>query len=232
MISTRGRPSGEVPLIESVRRHLQHHVRFYLSAVVGIAVWQAAEGLGMRLSGIVAGDAFAVVYLAAMARFGARLTTTDLRRRSGGEDEGIVLIVLIAATAIAFSLASIFALLNQPTRPDTLRLAFSIASVPLGWLMLHTIAAFHYAHLFYTQSAHKGEPRRDAGGLAFPDTPQPTVADFLYFSFVIGMTAQVSDVEVLATSMRKLILAHSVVSFFYNTVLLAMAVNVAVVVAP
>jgi uncharacterized membrane protein len=101
----------------------------------------------------------------------------------------------------------------------------AIASVLLGWLTLHTIAAFHYAHLYYAKAvSSRGQ---DAGGLEFPDTNEPTGWDFLYYSFVVGMTAQVSDVQVLATPMRRLTLAHSVVSFFYNTVILALAVNLA-----
>ena len=70
---------------------------------------------------------------------------------------------------------------------------------------------------------------RDAGGLKFPGTDQPHAWDFMYYSFVIGMTAQVSDVMVLTTLIRQLTLAQAVISFFFNTVLIALAVNVAVV---
>jgi uncharacterized membrane protein len=93
--------------------------------------------------------------------------------------------------------------------------------------MLHTVAAFHYAHLYYTRTGHDGASR-DAAGLNFPDTEEPTSWDFLYFSFVIGMTAQVSDVQVLTMSMRRLVIIHGIVSFFYNTVLLALSVNIVV----
>ena len=125
-------------------------------------------------------------------------------------------------------LAAIFALLAGEGRPDPWDLPLAIASVPLGWLTLHTIAAFHYAHLYY---ATEGEDVRDAGGLDFPGTREPGAWHFLYFSFVIGMTAQVSDVTVHAAGMRRLVLGHSIVAFFYNTVLLALAVNVAVTLA-
>jgi len=135
--------------------------------------------------------------------------------------------VLLTIATIALSLTAMFSLLNAPGRPDMLTLVLAILSVPLGWLTLHTVAAFHYGHLYYTRASQNGSGR-DAAGLNFPDTAEPTAWDFLYFSFVIGMTAQVSDVQVLATPMRRLVVLHGIVSFFYNTVLLALAVNIIV----
>lgn len=150
-----------------------------------------------------------------------------MRRRASVADEGIPLIVLLALAAVVLSLAAIFALLAGEGRPDPWDLPLAIASVPLGWLTLHTIAASHYVHLYY---ATEGEDVR-AGGLDFAGTREPGAWHFLYFSFVIGMTAQVSDVTVHAAGMRRLVLGHSIVAFFYNTVLLALAVNVAVTLA-
>src|SRR5512147_1518902 len=177
---------------------------------------------------MVAGDSFFGVYLVLMMVLETRATPADMRRRASFEDEGIILIVLITLTAISLSIGSIFALLNEAKRPDSFRLALAIASVPLGWLTLHTIAAFHYAHLYYAKAVFSRGHRQDAGGFEFPNMSEPTGWDFLYYSFVVGMTAQVSDVQVLTTRMRRLTLAHGVVSFFYNTVILALAVNLAV----
>jgi uncharacterized membrane protein len=139
----------------------------------------------------------------------------------------MILIVIITIAAIALSVTTMVSLLNAKGRPDALTLVLAIASVPLGWLTLHTVAAFHYAHLYYTRAAGKGAGR-DAAGLNFPDTEEPTSWDFLYYSFVIGMTAQVSDVQVLTTAMRRLTMFHGIVSFFYNIALLALAVNIVV----
>jgi len=213
--------------------HIRHHGRFYLAALAGIAVALGAWNLHWPLQPLVGGDAFFIAYLALMARLTVQITPDGLRKRANVEDEGIPLIVALALAAIVFSLAAIFPLLNRAGESDLAELALVIASVPLGWLMLHTIAAFHYAHLFYATSdtiepqSERPDPR-DAGGLNFPGTAEPGAWDFLYFSFVIGMTAQVSDVTVQTAGMRRLVLAHGVVSFFYNTVLLALAVNVAV----
>ena len=125
---------------------------------------------------------------------------------------------------------SLFELVNQADKPDALRLALSIASAPLAWSVLHIIAAFHYAHRYYADS-DPGPAWVDAGGLTFPNTPEPGPSDFVYYSFVIGMTAQVSDVQVTSASMRRVTVLHGIVSFFLNTVLIALTVNVAVALA-
>jgi uncharacterized membrane protein len=221
--------------------HVRHHGRFYLAAIAGVAVWLAATALSRPwpLPSLAGGDAFFLIYLALMTRFALRTTPDDLRRRASVEDEGMPLIVALALAAIVFSLLSIFSLLNRGNSTlDPAELALVIASVPLGWLMLHTIAAFHYAHRFYAATDDDEPPptgttprERDTGGLNFPGEGDPGAWDFLYFSFVIGMTAQVSDVVVERSDLRRLVLFHGIASFFYNTVLLALAVNVAVTLA-
>ena len=174
---------------------------------------------------VVAGDCFFAIYLASTALIALRLTPEDMRRRSSYADEGMILIILLTLSAISLSLGAIFALLGEAKRPG-LEFGLTIASVPLGWLTLHTVAAFRYAHLYYTKAGSGDGAPEDAGGLAFPGTEEPALWDFLYYSFVIGMTSQVSDVQVLTTPLRRMTLAHSVTSFFFNTVLLALAVNI------
>lgn len=213
-------------MLSPMRNHVVHHGRFYLSTLVGALVWMAADGLPPPIRLLLAGDALFAVYVVAMAVLATRSTADELRRRAAFEDEGILLIVIIALSAIALSIGSIFTSLGKDEATSHLGLALAVISVPLGWLTLHTILAFHYAFLYYAAKSAGGS-REDAGGLEFPETAEPTGWDFLYYSFVIGMTAQVSDVQVATTAMRRLTLAHSVVSFFYNTVILALAVNVA-----
>ena len=172
-----------------------------------------------------AGDAFFGAYLASMIAVAARGTPAFMRKRSASTDEGIAIIVLLTLAAVSLSLGSMFALLNAPGKPDTLHLVLAVISVPLGWATLHTVMAFHYAHLFYAE--HPSSHLVDAGGLVFPETEEPGSWDFLYYSFVVGMTAQVSDVQVVSTPMRQITLVHGMVSFFVNTIILALAVNVA-----
>ena len=205
-----------------MQAHLVHHSRFYASLFLGVGVWAVMEWRDSPLALMLAGDSFYACYLVLTARLALRATTDDLRRRASYEDEGMALIFLLTLGAIGLSLAAILLLLAQQGHQDPTRLGFAIASLPLGWLTLHTILAFRYAHLYYAPHASG-----HAYGLAFPATEEPGTWDFLYFSFVVGMTGQVSDVQVMTVAMRRLTLAHGIVSFFFNTVILALTVNIA-----
>ncbi|WP_428313324.1 DUF1345 domain-containing protein [Hydrocarboniphaga sp.] len=209
----------------SASQHTRHHLRFYVALLIGALTWFAASLLSPKLAPMAAGDVFFASYLLMMSRFVAGTSVDDLRRRADYEDEGAPIIFALTGIAIAFCLGSIFTLLNG--KPGQVHLLVSLASVPLGWLTLHTMLALHYARLHYAPKS-AAKRREDRGGLAFPGTEEPDAWDFLYFSYVIGMTAQVSDVQVEDSGTRRLVLAHSVASFFINTVLVALAVNVAI----
>jgi uncharacterized membrane protein len=214
----------------SATSHARHHLRFYGALLIGAVAWITAGFISPKLAPMAAGDVFFAVYLLLMMVFSAGASTEDLRRRADYDDEGAPIIFVLTGVAIAFCFGSIFTLLNG--KPGHVHLLVSLASVPLGWLTLHTMLAFHYARLHYARAQPSpkatSKKREDRGGLAFPGTEEPNAWDFLYFSYVIGMTAQVSDVQVEDGGTRKLVLAHSVVSFFINTVLVALAVNVAI----
>ncbi|MFO1143513.1 MAG: DUF1345 domain-containing protein [Amaricoccus sp.] len=206
---------------------IRRHGRFLIAIAAGVAVFIASAPLGpWELGFLVAGSLFFLVYLVLTARFLARATAEHLRRRAAAADEGLPLILLVTAGAVLLSFIAIYLLLAEPGPMQHEAALVAVASIPLGWLTLHTLASFHYANLFYA-------PRdgRDSGGLDFPGTAEPGPWDFLYFAFVIGMTAQVSDVAVRTPVLRRTVLAHGVASFFYNTVILAFAVNAAVAIA-
>ena len=93
-------------------------------------------------------------------------------------------------------------------------------TILLSWALIHTILALHYAHEFYAEHRNSGQ------GLEFPGGEPPNYWDFIYFSFVIGMTSQVSDVPVTSRTIRKTVIAHSVVSFIFNVTLLALSFNI------
>ena len=213
-----------------VQQHLHHHRWFYIALILAGLAWLLSDVIVPRIRLFIAIDTFYLSYLLLMGLLVAHASPDELRRRAAVDDEGILFIAGITVVAVFFSLVSLFELLNQSGKPDTTRLVLSIGSAPLAWAVLHTIAAFHYGHRYYAD-LDPGPLVVDAGGLKFPDTPEPAVWDFLYYSFVIGMTAQVSDVMVTNTAMRKMTLVHGVVSFFLNTVLIALAVNVAVALA-
>jgi uncharacterized membrane protein len=205
--------------------NLRRHARFYAALAVGVAAFLLGRRLGSwELRFVVAGDAFFLAYLVLTGVFLARATVEHLRAIAADADEGLPLILLATTAAVVVSLAAIYLLLSRPGALATPAGWLGLAGIPLGWLTLNTLAGFHYANLYY---APRGD--RHAGGLAFPggaDRPGPW--DFLYFAFVIGMTAQVSDVEVTSTRLRRTVLLHGIGSFFYYTVILALAVNAAV----
>ena len=210
-----------------VRSHLTHHWRFYACAFLGAAVYLICRSLPPPVRVLAGGDAFFASYIAILAFIAARITPEELDRRADIEDEGIFLVVLFALVMTGFCILAIITLLHQKEAVDRFAIALAVAGAPMGWFTLHMMMAFHYAYLFYSEPAKK----EGGSGLMFPDTKEPGAADFLYYSFVIGMTAQVSDVQVCSTRIRRTTLAHSIVSFFFNTVLIAMAVNAVVAIA-
>lgn len=193
----------------------------------GLIAFPVIRIFSHEIAAIAAGDVFFVVYLGAMIMMASRSSLAKLRNRARNEDEGIVAIVGLTVVAIAFSFTSMFSLLGKDANPSALHLMLAIASIPLGWAVLHMLFAYHYARLYYAPSGKSGGKPSDAGGLEFLDTPEPGIIEFMYFSFIIGSTAQTADVNLRSTGFRRVVLFHGIASFVFNTVLLALAVNVA-----
>ena len=101
----------------------------------------------------------------------------------------------------------------------------SVATILLSWMLIHTVFALFYAHEFHSEG--KDHAGGHGGGLDFPDDSTPDYLDFLYFSFVVGTTAQTSDVAVTSRAMRRVVMLHGILSFFFNTAVIALAVNIA-----
>jgi uncharacterized membrane protein len=164
------------------------------------------------------------LYLILAFQLMARSDVHRIRRRAANQDEGsIALLVFIVVAAIA-SMAAIFSELGTTggasRQPGQLILATS--TIVLSWAFIHSMFALHYAHEFY------GEGRDHMmGGMAFPEDHEPDYWDFAYFSFTVGMCAQVSDVTVSSKAVRRTVLAHSIISFVFNAALLALTVNIA-----
>lgn len=208
---------------------LSRHVRFYAALGCGLLAFGVGRMADLPVALLAGGDVFYLVFLGLCLVMVAGQSAEDLKIRAKTEDEGIaVVIVIILATLLFFSLA-VFEALGKKHGIELLPVVLAGIGAPLGWFVLHTAMAFHYADLHYFDDPDTTED--DAGDLNFPGNAQPCAWDFLYFSFVIGMTAQVSDVVVKTTTMRRTVLWHGVVSFFFNTVFIAMAVNAAVAMA-
>ncbi|SRR6266545_972971 len=147
-----------------------------------------------------------------------------MRRRARLQDEGQLAILILTAVAALASLFAIFALLSTShgqTR-GMAEIILATVTILVSWAFTHTMFALHYAHEYYDENRGHG------GGMEFPGgEPEPDYWDFMYFSFVIGMCAQVSDVTVSCKPIRRTVFAHSVVSFIFNAALLALTVNIA-----
>jgi uncharacterized membrane protein len=208
---------------------LSRHVRFYIALGCGLVAFGIGRMADLPVALLAGGDVFYLVFLGLCLVMVAGQSADDLKIRAKKEDEGIaIVIVIILATLLFFSVA-VFEALGKKHGIELLPVVLAGIGAPLGWFVLHTAMAFHYADLHYFDDP--GATDDDAGDLDFPGNTQPCAWDFLYFSFVVGMTAQVSDVVVKTTTMRRTVLWHGVVSFFFNTVFIAMAVNAAVAMA-
>jgi uncharacterized membrane protein len=217
----------ERALYASVSAHVNHHLRLYAALVLGMAVFVATARYAPPLRLTAGCDTFFGSYLVSIG-FVMGWNPESLRRRALVADEGILVVVMIVLGAVASSCIAIIAILHQSHGKGGWPLALALAGAPLGWFTLHLVAAFHYANLYY----EPGRQRAKAGRpLQFPGDTDPGAWDFVYYAFVVGMTAQVSDVQVTGARMRRATLGHGVVSFFFNTVLIAMAVNAVVTIA-
>jgi uncharacterized membrane protein len=195
-----------------------------LAALVTIAARPVAPG---NIAVLLSWDAFVLCYLAMGWTVIALTDENQTRQRAQRYDPGgymIFLLVVFAASAsfvaIGFMVGDIRAL-GFWERAE--RLTLSVTALFLSWLLIHTLFAFHYARLYYFLPQGKAAHHR---GLKFPDDDEPDYLDFAYYSFVVGMTSQVSDVAVLSRPMRRLTLIHGVLSFVYNITILAMSVSI------
>jgi uncharacterized membrane protein len=170
------------------------------------------------------GDVFYLVFLIlCFVMIGAQ-KKYDLKKRAKSQDEGIGVVILITLATMAFFCDAVFTALNKKHGLEITPLVLAGIGAPLGWFVLHTVMAFHYADIHYFEDPDCADDDKD---LDFPGRGDPGMWDFLYYSFVVGMTAQVSDVQVRTTVMRRATLLHGVVSFFFNTVVVALTINIA-----
>lgn len=153
-------------------------------------------------------------------------TVGQIRARAAIEDEGSVGVLVLTVGAALASLVAIAVVLSAPhvDDPDAHlhRLSLALVTILLSWAFIHVVFALHYAHEYYGETGERTERR-----LRFPDDEDPDYWDFVYFSFVIGMTSQVSDVAIANRAMRRTATAHGITSFLFNLVLLSLTINVA-----
>jgi uncharacterized membrane protein len=205
--------------------HLKAHLRPRLlgSIVVACLVFALLPSSwpgNSRL--LVAWDIGVACYLALAWAMALRSSTVKMQERAAQEDESAVAVLVLTLAASVASLAAIAAELagihDDQAAPQALRLSIAAVTILCSWFFVHTIYAIHYAHEYYGDAGERQ-------GLAFPHEGKPDYWDFLYFSFNLGAAAQTSDVAIVSRRMRRLALAHTILSFLFNTTILALAVN-------
>ena len=212
-------------MLDSLAKMDAHHrllLGFIVAAVVGLtlrthALWTAS---------LATYDAFAFAILGLIWVTVAQTPRERIRAMAQRQDVGrtvIFMFVIIVACAALFAVAFLIRSGKPVERHLSIHLLLALATVVLSWLLMHAVFGLRYAHKFYDDSVTSTE--KHAGGLKFPEDDLPDYRDFAYFSFVIGMTCQVSDVNVTSQEMRRLVLLHGVLSFGFNTVILALTIN-------
>jgi len=196
--------------------------RTFFAIAIGIVAFfllPGSERLVTRL--LISWNIFTSTYLILAYFMMFRCGLAHIRRNARMQDDGRFLILMVTALGAFASIAAIVSELGASHR-GTPELILSTVTIALSWAIVHTTFALHYAHEFY-----RG---REPGGLQFPTGNEREDADywdFVYFAFVIGMTAQVSDVGITDKTIRRTATAHGIASFFFNTALLALMVNIA-----
>jgi uncharacterized membrane protein len=170
---------------------------------------------------LISWDIFITLYLILVYAMVLRSGLSHIRRNAVLQDDGRFLILLVTALGAFASIAAIVSELGA-THRGAAQLSLATVTIALSWAAVHTTFALHYAHDYYRGSK--------PGGLQFPSGDEHDHADywdFVYFSFVIGMTAQVSDVGITDKTIRRTATAHGIISFIFNTALVALMVNIA-----
>lgn len=156
----------------------------------------------------------------------------EVRREVDGQDSNRIMIYLFVIAASFVSLFALVFLLRNPKETASwqalaIHFALSFSCIVCSWILVHTVFTLRYAHLYYrsAESERNGRAQHQRG-LEFPNDAEPDFLDFTYFSFVIGMTFQVSDVTISSREIRRLALVHALLSFAFNTLLVALTINV------
>ena len=175
--------------------------------------------------GIMMWDVFALTYLLSSGIIFFTSSTENIKKRASKDDGGRLFVFLIVVVASFVSMVTVTMLIISKDTENISKIVYLpviISGMLLSWIMVHATFSFHYAHLYY--DVDEGE-EKSAEGLDFPGEKNPDYLDFAYFSFVIGMTFQVSDVEISSRIIRRQALAHALLSFVLNTFVVALTIN-------
>jgi uncharacterized membrane protein len=198
--------------------------RVAVSIASGLAAYAAfAARLQAPVAGLIGWDMAGLVLLALAWSTIATADASATRDRAAGEDPGRTLVyAIVVITSSASLLAATILVRSAHALPGGLAhavAALCLTAVALAWALTHTAFVYRYAHLYYREDVE------GVGGVTLPGDQPPSYLDFAYFAFTIGMCFQVSDVCVTSPQIRRAVLLHAVISFAYNSVILAFVLN-------
>ncbi|MEO8460061.1 MAG: DUF1345 domain-containing protein [Dokdonella sp.] len=185
-----------------------------------------ATGFEPARSILLAFDVAAIGFLAATAHLFASETVVEIRKRAQQEDASRWGILWSSVVVSLVVLVALGLELHGGKSGRLIEIVLAASCILLAWVFMNTMFALHYAHEYYGDTS--AGPTREVmrKGLEFPGKDNPDYWDFAYFAFVVGMTFQVSDVQISGRHLRRLALGHSVIAFFFNVIILALSVNV------
>jgi uncharacterized membrane protein len=206
-----------------LRMHpLQRLLLSFLSAVIVFFLIRKMD-LALPFIATILWDVFAFVYILTCWIIFFTRPQEDIVKQANKDDgsRGVVLVsILIASFASMFTVLLLMISENGTKGNEIMSTIIAVSGMMLSWIMVHTIFTIHYAHMYYEKNAECIGPALD-----FPGDKKPDYIDFAYFSFVIGMTFQVSDVEIHSSKMRRTALAHALLAFALNTFVVALTIN-------
>ncbi len=210
-------------------RAVLRHTPLMLALMVGAATWFALTLLAQELAPLTrtlaAWDVAAATYLIAIWAQTHGVTSQHMAEHAADVDEGRYFVLFVSLAAVLASVNAI--ILELQARPDpgadrALHGAFVFVTVALSWLFVHASFAKHYAHEFYGPADEDGIRK----GLIFPGGEEPDFADFFHFALVIGVANQTADIQISAKPIRRVVTLHGVLAFVFNTVILALTINI------
>lgn len=212
----------------SIWRSVLLRPRVYIGAAAGLtALLALPPEFGWSIRSAVAWNIGGLVYLIGAFVIMRRCGPDMIRSRAARQDDSGLVILAIILLAITASFAGIAGLINEAKAAakdaKLYYLALAASTIFVSWLVTQVVFTLHYAHEYYAPF-HAGET---AAGLKFPEEEKPDYWDFFYFSTSIGASSQTSDTEVRSRHLRRLVTVHAIVSFFFNTMVLALTINLA-----
>ncbi len=205
-------------------RIVKAHDRLFLAVAMGFGIgFLLPSDWRLPTRVLIGWNLGVVLYLVHAYITASRFDLKRARERAASADEGALLVLVLTVAAAIASLAAIVAELGyvHTAGGGAIFLGNAALTILLSWTFIHVIFAFRYAHEYFGEGRDK-----TVGGLNFPGNEKPDYWDFAYFSFVVGMTFQVSDVQITSKYIRGTVLAHGLVSFFYSVAILALTVNI------